>query len=326
MKKTLLRWGRMLALLSIPMWGQAGILPGPLVETRWLADNAQAVQIVEVRASAKSFVSAPEVTVDKKGKKAIEEIGGHIPGSVLANPKNMRVDRMKGGLKVQYMIPEAPDFEKYLRQSGLVAGKPIVLVPIGQDLADINDTLRLYWQLKVYGEDEVAVLNGGYAAWLLEGRDHSLTPPSANGNYSLKGDRTSQYMASSDDVQKNIESKSATLVDGRDAQQFHGLVTRNYVYSPGHIPGARLYPSELMLRNAGGALKFLPPQTYRALLSAQGIDPQAAAITYCNSGHLASGPWFVMSELLGNSKVRLYDGSLHEWTLEKRTVMGAVPL
>ena len=156
MKQTLLRWGRTLALLSIPLWGQAGILPGPLVETRWLADNAQAVQIVEVRADAKSFLSAPEVTVDKKGKKTIEEIGGHIPGSVLANPKNMRVDRMIGGLKVQYMIPEAPDFEKYLRQSGLVAGKPIVLVPIGQDLSDINDTLRLYWQLKVYGEDEVA--------------------------------------------------------------------------------------------------------------------------------------------------------------------------
>ena len=319
-------WAIALTLCITPLLSLAGLLPGPLVETRWLADNAQSVQIVEVRADAKSFLTAPEVKVDKKGKKTIEEIGGHIPGSVLANPKNMRTDRMIGGLKVQFMIPEAPDFEKYLRQSGLVAGKPIVLVPIGQDLSDINDTLRLYWQLKVYGEDDVAVLNGGYAAWLLEGREHSIAPAATAGNYSIKGDRTTQYMATSEDVQQNIVSKKAALVDGRDAQQFHGLVTRNYVYAPGHIPGARLYPSELMVKNADGALKFMPPQTYRALMSAQGIDPQGAAITYCNSGHLASGPWFVMSELLGNKEVRLYDGSLHEWTLEKRPVSGAVPL
>ena len=82
MKQTLLRWGRTLALLSIPLWGQAGILPGPLVETRWLADNAQAVQIVEVRADAKSFLSAPEVTVDKKGdRKSTRLNSSHVSES-----------------------------------------------------------------------------------------------------------------------------------------------------------------------------------------------------------------------------------------------------
>jgi thiosulfate/3-mercaptopyruvate sulfurtransferase len=66
--------------------------------------------------------------------------------------------------------------------------------------------------------------------------------------------------------------------------------------------------------------------TYRGLLKGQGIDPDSPAITYCNSGHLSSGPWFLMSELLGNRQVRLYDGSLHQWTLEKRPLVGAVPL
>jgi len=61
-------------------------------------------------------------------------------------------------------------------------------------------------------------------------------------------------------------------------------------------------------------------------LGAQGIDGKAAAIIYCNSGHLSSGPWFMMSELLGNSRVKLYDSSLHQWTLEKRPLVGAVAL
>jgi len=70
----------------------------------------------------------------------------------------------------------------------------------------------------------------------------------------------------------------------------------------------------------------MSPATYRGLMSGQGIDPAAPAITYCNSGHLSSGPWFVLAEVLGNQRTRLYDGSLHEWTLEKRPLAGGVPL
>ena len=83
---------------------------------------------------------------------------------------------------------------------------------------------------------------------------------------------------------------------------------------------------DLMFKNSGGALKFMSAETYRGLFKGQGIDPQKDVITYCNSGHLASAPWFVMSQILGNSKARLYDGSLHQWTLEKRPLAGAVPL
>jgi thiosulfate/3-mercaptopyruvate sulfurtransferase len=202
----------------------------------------------------------------------------------------------------------------------------MVLVPVGAEVADINDALRMYWQFKVYGEDDIAVLDGGYSAWLLEGRVFSKDAPATQGNWSVKADRTAQYFASSEDVAKAQQAKSATLVDSRDAPLFHGLVKRDYVFGSGHIEGAKLYPTDLMFRNSGGALKFMAPATYRGLLAAQGIDEQAAAITYCNSGHLSSGPWFMMSEILGNRQVKVYDGSLHQWTLEKRPLAGAVPL
>jgi thiosulfate/3-mercaptopyruvate sulfurtransferase len=320
------RWATGLV-VSLTVWGaQAGVLPGPLVDTQWLAANADKVQIVEVRGNAKSFTAQPEIAVDARGKRSIEEIGGHIPGSVLVDAKKMRVDRKYGDLTVKYMIPEAADFEKYVRSSGVVAGKPMVLVPVGAEVADINDALRMYWQFKVYGEDEMAVLDGGYTAWLLEGRAWSKDASANSGNWSVKADRTAQYFATSEDVAKAAASKSATLVDSRDAPLFHGLVKRDYVYGYGHIDGARLYPTDLMFKTSGGALKFMPPSTYRGLMAAQGIDDKAAAITYCNSGHLSSGPWFLMSEVLGNKQVKLYDGSLHQWTLEKRPLAGAVPL
>lgn len=320
------RWASGL-LVTLTAWvAQAGVLPGPLVDTQWLAANTDKVQIVEVRGNTKSFTTQPEIASDAKGKKTIEEIGGHIPGSVLVDAKKMRADRKYGELTVKYMIPEAADFEKYVRNSGVVAGKPMVLVPVGAEVADINDALRMYWQFKVYGEDEIAVLDGGYTAWLLEGRAFSKDAPFAQGNWSVKGDRSPQYFATSEDVAKAQQAKSATLVDSRDAPLFHGLVKRDYVYGYGHLDGAKLYPTDLMFKNSGGALKFMAPATYRGLLAAQGIDDKAAAITYCNSGHLSSGPWFMMSEMLGNQRVKLYDGSLHQWTLEKRPLAGAVTL
>ncbi len=320
------RWASGL-IATMTVWvAHAGVLPGPLVDTQWLAANAEKVQIVEVRGNAKSFTAQPEIATDAKGKKTIEEIGGHIPGAVLVDAKKMRTDRKYGDLTVKYMLPEAADFEKYVRSSGIMAGKPMVLVPVGAEVADINDALRMYWQFKVYGEDDIAVLDGGYSAWLLEGRAYSKDASATNGNWTVKADRTAQYFATSDDVAKAQQSKSATLVDSRDAPLFHGLVKRDYVFGAGHIEGAKLYPTDLMFRSSGGALKFLAPATYRGLLAAQGIDEKAAAITYCNSGHLSSGPWFLMSEVLGNKQVKLYDGSLHQWTLEKRPLAGAVPI
>lgn len=326
--KTLLR-GLSAALLALSLQlAQAGTLPGPLVDAKWLAANLDKVQVVDVRSNVKTYTTAPQVATDAKtGKKSIDEVGGHIAGSRLIDMKNMRTDRQIGELKVKYMIPEKADFEKAVQAAGLAAGKPIVLVPLGAEVADVNDALRVYWQFKVYGEDDIAVLDGGMANWLLEGRPSNTEPVTTTaGNWAAKADRTAQYFASSDDVAKAMASKSATLVDARDARQFHGLAKRDYVGGYGHLEGAKLYPTDLMQKSAAGAVSFMSPATYRGLMSAQGIDTAAPAITYCNSGHLSSGPWFLLSEVLGNKQTRLYDGSLHEWTLEKRALAGAVPL
>lgn len=303
-------------------------LPGPVVDSAWLAANLDKVQVLDVRSNVKSFTAQPEFESDAKtGKKTLAEVGGHIAGARLVDTKNMRVDRMIAGQKVKYMIPEKADFEKLMQSIGIDAGKPIVLISMGTEVAEVNDALRMYWQMKVYGEDSIAVLDGGMASWLLEGREFKTDAVSTKtGNWRAQADRTEQFFASSDDVVKAIESKKVSLIDSRDAKSFHGLVKRDYVGAYGHLEGAKLYPTDLMFKTAGGAMKFMSVNTYKALMQAQGIDTNVPAITYCNSGHLSSGTWFVASELLGNKSAKLYDGSLHEWTLEKHGLTGAVPL
>jgi thiosulfate/3-mercaptopyruvate sulfurtransferase len=318
----------LLITISTNAFAVAVDLPGPLVDSTWLAANLEKVQIVDVRSNIKSFSKNAEFEIDTKtGKKTLLEVGGHIVGARLIDIKDMRVDRMIDGQKVKFMTPEKSDFEKRIQAAGIDADKPIVLISMGTELAEIDDVLRVYWQLKVYGEDKIAVLDGGMANWLIEGRD-SKTDALVNrvGNWRATTDRSEQYFASSEDVVKAIESKSVSLIDSRDIKTFHGLIKRDVVTAFGHLEGAKLYPTDFMFKSAGGALKFMNVSTYKALMLAQGIDAAAPTITYCNTGHLASGTWFLVSELLGNKSAKLYDGSMHEWTLEKRPVVGAVPL
>ncbi|MBU3622423.1 rhodanese-like domain-containing protein [Polynucleobacter sp. AP-Latsch-80-C2] len=162
MKK--IQWGIALVLTALVGLVHAATLPGPVVSADWLATNMNEVQVIEVRTDLASYVRNPVFDTDKKtGKKFLVEVGGHIPNSSLLDFKKVRVERLVDGKRIKLLIPEKADFEKLVQTLGVNSDKPIVLVPIGQDMSDIDEALRMYWQFKVYGEDSVAVLDGGIA-------------------------------------------------------------------------------------------------------------------------------------------------------------------
>lgn len=317
---TTLAWG----LAAASALAQA--LPGPVVNTAWLAANLDKVQVLDLRGSAKSFTIDPEFD-EVKGNKVVDEVGGHIAGSRLMEFKTIRVEREINGNKVKYMVPERAVFEKMVQDAGIDGDKPIVIVPVGLSLSDVNDGMRLYWQFKLYGEDKVAMLDGGMAAWLQEGRPYVKDALVAKvGNWKSAADRTAQLFADSTDVAAIVEKKSAQLIDGRELPQFHGLMKRDYVYAYGHIDTAKPLSPDTTYKKDGSAIKLLSANTYRGVLQAQGIDPAAPSVVYCNSGAQSSLPWFILSEVLGNQSAKQFDGSLHQWTLEKRPLVGAVSL
>ena len=319
MKKQI-RYFTGLALLGLAPLTWALQVPGPVVDGEWLAKNRAEVTVLDVRPNQKSFTIEPQFETDKKtGKKFLVELGGHIADAVPVDNKKVRVDRVMGGLTVKSVIPERADFEKLVRGWGVQASRPVVIVSAGMEPIDFNEAARLYWQFKVYGEDNVAVLNGGTAGWIADGRELSVAAVKpGEGNWVAKADRTAEYMATSADVEKAMASKSAQLVDARDNATFLGLSKSGSVSGYGHLAGAKNVPTTLMSTEGGDAARLRSAQTYRDVFKMSGVDPQAPAIAYCNTGHQASGTWFVMSEVLGNKQAKLYDGSAHQWTLEKR--------
>lgn len=84
--------------------------------------------------------------------------------------------------------------------------------------------------------------------------------------------------------------------------------------SAGHLAGARSFPTDAIIKPVGAAYEFMSAEDYKKIYAQLNLQPNAATVTYCNTGHLASGAWFVAHEIMGNKNSRLYAGSMIEWT------------
>jgi thiosulfate/3-mercaptopyruvate sulfurtransferase len=299
---------------------QALQVTGPLIATDWLASHRVDVVILDVRRDTESFTTAPKFRRDEKnGQQRLVATGGHIPGAALVDYSHVRAGREINGQLVMNQLPTRADFEKLMQQAGVNRDSAIVIVSRGQDIIDLTMATRLYWTLKYYGHDNMGILDGGMAQWLADGRKFTIRAEQpAAGNWRA-GEERRGILATTDEVIAATKTGTSRLVDNRAISLYMGTWKTSSVYGKGHIPGAGLFPGELM-NSAGMPSRFLPVEELRQLFRAMDIDMDADTITYCDSGHLASGGWFLMSEVLGNRNVRLYDGSMHEWTLNRLPV------
>ena len=297
----------------------AGTLPGPLVETDWLAKNQGNVVILEIRKDVKSFTKKPVFKKNKKsGKSTLKKVAGHIPGSYLVNYKKLRATKKIDGRKVVKMLVSKSAFQKVMQNAGVNKNSSVVIVSKGENNLDLTMATRFYWQMKYYGFDNMAVLNGGMAQWIIDKRKVSTKKTKAKkGNWVATAERN-EILATTKDVEMAVNNKGQ-LVDTRPISLYLGTWRKkSYVFNNGHIPGAKPYPNELLTSKMPA--KFFNISDSKSLFSQMGIKTDKKSITYCNSGHLATGSWFVLSELMGNKNVKMYDGSMHQWTLEKHDV------
>ncbi len=292
---------------------QAIEVPSPLVDAAWLNSHRGEVTVLQVSGPLAAFTTAPQIQqVD--GKMVIRSVSGHVPGARFVDFGQVRVTREVNGKKVKGLIPLKSDFEQLARSWGVNQDSAIVIVPAGLSTGDVDAATRLYWQFKYYGQQNMAILNGGMAAWLAAGYPAATDAPTAqNGNWTATAENNG-ILATYDEVKSVISKKDMQLADARPQDQYMGVFTKKGELS-GHLPGARDFSPDLVTTEDGGSAKFLNAANYKSMLKAKGIDPDAATIAYCNTGHLASGVWFVSHEIVGNKKTKLYDGSLVEYSL-----------
>lgn len=288
-------------------------VPGPLVTPQWLKAHQSEVTIVTVGDNpTKMFTSQPKMGKDN----TVMKVGGHVPGSILVDFGDIRQSRVEDGVKLKALMPTAEFFTAAMDKAGLNSGKPIVIVPEGEGLAPMDMGTRLYFQLRYFGESagQVTILNGGTAAWLNAGYKVSTdAAPKAMGDWKSTGEDHA-IMATIGQVKADLQKGSEQFIDARPTQQYLGIFKKGINKSAGHLPGAKSFSTDAIVQTKGGVTRFMTAADYKHIFNVYNISADAPTTTYCNTGHLASGAWFVVHEILGNKNSKLYANSMNEWT------------
>ena len=279
----------------------AAIAATPLVDAAWLENRLgnEGIVLIDLRNK-----------IDGGSYQTYLE--GHIPSAVHS-------DYLKDGWRVGRddvvgLLPEAAQFEALARKLGVSGDSHVVLVPAGVGATEFGSSARAYWTFKVFGHDKVSILDGGFAGWKAAYPDRVETgAPMAPAPGDFTAVFQPQGYVTTEQVRQIVDAgKGTTLLDGRTREQFLGDAKHPKAVSGGRIPGAELLFQEHAYDVSANRLKSVAE-----LETVYGdLDPDLPIVSYCNTGHWAATNWFVLSEVLGHDDVKLYDGSMVEWTAD----------
>jgi thiosulfate/3-mercaptopyruvate sulfurtransferase len=265
--------------------------PETLVSTGWVNEH----------------LADPAIRVVEADEDVLLYESGHIPAAVKLDWHT----EMQDPLTRDFVDRE--NFEVLMSRKGIRNDTTVVLY------GDRNNWYATYcfWLLKLYGHEDVRVMDGGRLKWEQEGRElrrempvYPLTRYTAlEPNLSIRAFR--------DEVSRQMEA-GGPLIDVRSPAEYRGELLHMVDYPQegaqrgGHIPGAKSIPWATAANPEDGT--FRTADELRAIYQDRhGVTPEEQVISYCRIGERSSHTWFVLTYLLGYPRVKNYDGSWTEW-------------
>jgi thiosulfate/3-mercaptopyruvate sulfurtransferase len=238
--------------------------------------------------------------------------GGHVPGAI-----NAPYAQWRGAASNPGELPDLQVLTELVQRLGLRADSHAVIVSNGSDASDFGSAARVYWTLKVLGIRELSILNGGYRAWVASGQE--IRQGIANrerSDFRPQIDRS--IVASRDEVAQAIEAQKAVLVDARPASFFRGESRHANARLAGTLPGASHLSHDRWFKP--GTASFIPADEARSIAATLKLESGRDTLSFCNTGHWAATNWFALSEVLGQPNVKMYAGSMVDWTNAPRAL------
>ncbi len=265
-----------------------------LVSTEWLARHLNAPDIVILDASW----HLPAAKRDARS----EYLAARIPGA-----RFFDIDGLSDAASsLPHMLPPPAQFASGVKKLGVGDGKKIICY----DSVGLFSAARCWWMFKVFGHDDVAVLDGGLPKWQREGRPTDDGPPAAVQERHFTPQFRAMMVRGIADVAKGLSSGAIQVADARSGTRFRGEEAEPRPgVRPGHMPGARNVHYASLLA-ADGTLK--PQAELAKTFTSAGINLEKPIVTSCGSGVTAGILTLALTEL-GTRDHALYDGSWTEW-------------
>jgi thiosulfate/3-mercaptopyruvate sulfurtransferase len=216
-------------------------------------------------------------------------------------------------------IADQAGLEALLSRSGITTDTTVVVY---SGLSNLLATFA-FWLLKVYGHQDVRLVDGDRQKWLADGRPLSGATQIIAATVYQAQPYDERLRARRAEVLHAVGQPGCLLVDARSVEMFSGVDPAGTARG-GRIPGAVNLAARWgaspdgsfntwRVPTVGQDGTFKPASELRALFENLGVTPDKAIITYCVRGGLSTHAWFVLTQLLGYRDVREYERSWVEW-------------
>jgi thiosulfate/3-mercaptopyruvate sulfurtransferase len=230
--------------------------------------------------------------------------GGHLRGAIKLDWR----DDLQDPVRRDFVGPEA--FSALLSERGIANDDTVVLYGGNNNWF----AAYAYWYFKVYGHENVKLLDGGRKKWELDARDLTSDVVARERTDYKALDPDLSIRAFRDDVVDAIGQRN--LIDVRSPDEYSGRLLapahlpQEQSQRGGHVPTAVNVPWSKSANDDG---TFRSDADLTKLYGGAGVDFGRDTIAYCRIGERSAHTWFVLHELLDNPNVKNYDGSWTEY-------------
>ncbi len=259
-----------------------------LVTADWVAEN----------------INNPHVAIVEVDEDTTLYAQGHIENAITFNWR----EDLQDGLRRDIISKEG--FEALLSKSGIANDTTVILYGGNNNWF----AAYAYWYFKLYGHQDVRLLDGGRKRWELDARPFVTATPTRTATRYVAKDQDLSLRAFRDEVVAAIGVKN--IVDVRSPAEFSGELAAP-AHLPqeggqvkGHVPSAKNIPWSKAANEDG---TFKSQDELKDIYTSAGVDLAKDTIAYCRIGERSAFSWFVLHELLGVKNVKNYDGSWTEY-------------
>jgi len=268
--------------------------PHALVSTDWLAENLNSPAVTVLDGTSHLPTTGRDAAAEFAEK--------HIPGAIRFDID----DVADPNASLPHMLPSPELFAAKVSEMGISNDHKVVVY----DVYGMQSAARIWWMFRIFGHDDVAVLNGGLPKWEAEGNPVSaetVTPAPGAFTASFRP----ELVRSIDDIRRFVEDGAEQIVDVRAAGRFTAEEPEPRAgMRSGHMPGAVNLPFTQLLE--GEHRTYKDADAIRALAEGANIDLSRPVATSCGSGVTACALTLGLY-LIGKEDVAVYDGSWTEW-------------
>ena len=273
-----------------------------IASTQWLKENINDKNLV---------------VIDTRKADAYKK--GHIKGAVNYPKKTWFKGKLGNIPKLPNTINQVQDM---LQNAGVSEDSVVVFYSAGTKNKDFADAASGIWNLWLYGVQNTALLNGGFAKWSMEKKSTTTTLRKITNSEIELETYDKSIVASLNDITEAIYNEDIQITDARVSKFYQGTDKRKDLARHGRIPTAKLTPVIRYTKDTGKYFELISSKEAKETLNngGYGVELDKPLNIYCNTGHKARGLWFVSKFLVGMKDVKVYDDGIVAYSRTNMTM------